>query len=121
MEALRHSSKRPAMNDPQRAFVTAAMATAMFALAIWTPIRAVLRPHMRYFVSGPLNLMHPKGISTMTGSLILIAGLFLVFFVPSVVLWQAVNLRRAGLIMKRAHGEVQRGMPGMEGLRKRVQ
>ncbi len=107
------------MTEPGKAAVSALMATSMFALCVWMPVRAIVKAHMRYFVHGPLDFMHP-GMSTMSGFLVLVLGVFLVFFIPALVFWQAVSLRRAGLVLKRAHGEVQRGMPGMEGLRARV-
>lgn len=107
------------MNDAGRAMVTALMPTAFFVMSVWMPVREIMRAHMQYFRNGPLNFMHP-GMSTMMGFLILVIGVFLVFFIPSVVLWKTVSMRRAGLVLKRAHGEVQRGMPGMEGLRERV-
>ena len=95
------------------------MATGMFVLSVWMPVRQIVKAHSRYFVHGPLDFMHP-GMSTMSAFLILVVGVFLVVLIPAIVLWQSVSLRRAGLVLKRAHGEVRRGMPGMEGLRERV-
>ena len=107
------------MNDGKKALLTAGMLTAFYVLLLWTTVGPIIRPHMKYFVSGPLVFLHGT-TTTMTGFMLLVGGIFVVFFVPSLALWRAVYLRRTGLMLQRAHGDVRRGMPGMEALSGRM-
>jgi hypothetical protein len=104
------------MNDMQKAGITAIVPTGMYGACVWLAVGPIVSDHMRYFISGPLFL--PGGsVSVLTGCVILIAGVYLSFFVPSLVLWRAIFLRRSGQMLQRAHGEARRGMPGLEALK----
>ena len=108
--------KGAGMSDGQKALYSAGVFTAMFVGLVAIMAAPIIRGNSVELVSGSLRC----GLSPISAFLVLVLGVFLVFFFPLLWFWREIYLRRTGQMLARAHGEVQRGMPGLEAIRERV-